>query len=416
MASQPIDLSLRDIVLIDDRFMDAYDAALFGPDYVFVHRLQTRRQRFPHGLRMADLPQWFEAKRMLIPYETRVSRLEMPSGQRSEREFVPVYVAPESALLESRRILVPAPSIGDLETRLGVLHASDTRSDKDDAFEVGQSRFHVLHDFYIACAETTTDPAATLRALVAKTEGYHVRRIWGSGGAKNEESLDLPPAVEINREHFLEELLARRLEERFFWNWKLHAIVASRRGSRDQQFPDPLMFKSRWEEELGNPFVVQMLFRVHGRRDDGFPVSEVRPWSGTGRYAPKDIPKHWRTSLVRPVMQAVEDKDLVKQQPKRRNGRTRASLYDSMSPWITALHDEFEGVKFKHFGLKETAHEFLNGLHPDCEDIDLPLRLIEWLREPNEAAEIAMARYLRTWFGKLLRYQQPGREAAPTAS
>ena len=217
MAAQQFDLSLRDIVLIDDPFMDLSDAALFGSDYIFIHNLQTRRQRLPHRLGMADFPQWFEAKRMLIPYETRVSRLETMEGQPSEREFTPVDVALESVLLDACRILVPAPSIGNLETRPGALHVFSLPSDLNKAFEVGQSRFYVVQDFLIACAETTADPVATLRGLVAKTEGYCIRRAWGSGGSKDEENLDLPPAVVIDQEHFLRELLARRLEERFFW-------------------------------------------------------------------------------------------------------------------------------------------------------------------------------------------------------
>jgi len=410
MPMQPLDLSLCDIVLIDDPFMDIHDAALFGPDYIFVHNLQTRRQRFPRGLGIADFPQWFEAKRMLVPYETRVSRLGAVPGQRSEHEFAPVYVAPDTALLDAKRIFVPAPSIAELEIRRGAINVSNVPSNMGEAFEVGQSRFHVLHDFYIACAETTTDPVATLQALVAKTEGYQVRRVWGPGRAKNEESLDLSPAVVINREHFLKEILARRLEERFFWNWKLHAIVASRRGSRDLEWPVGIVSNSRWEDMLGNPFAVQMLYRIWARQDEGFPVSEIRPWSGTGRYAPEDIPRHWRGSLVRSVRRAVEDKE-CSAQPKRvnRHGK-RSSLSDAISSIFDELHDELQDVKLQRFCLTERASEFLNGLHPDCQDIDLPLRLMKWLEAPDQTSEAAMARYLRTWFGKLLRHHHAERK------
>jgi hypothetical protein len=412
MATQPLNPSSRDVVLIDDTFDDIRDAALFGPDYIFVHNLQTRRQRFPRDLHMADLPQWFEAKRMLIPHETKVSCLDGTAGPGWEREFLPIYVSPESALLEARGLLVSAPAVSDLESRKGVFPTDNIPRDLDQAFRIGQSRFHVLQDFYIACAETTDDPVSTLRALVAKTEGYHVRRVWGHGGSKDEESLDLPPTTMIDKDQFLGELLARRLEERFFWNWKLHAIVASRRERKNLGWLEASLASSRWQEdELGNPFAVQMLHRIRVQQEDGFPISDIRPWSGTGRYTAEDLPQHWRGSLTR-LSSAVDDKEDLDVQGKRRKRRKKESGFR-----LRGLSDANLGlgsVKFERLRLTEAACAFLDGLHPDCGDIDLPLRMIEWLKEPHEATEGAMAKYVRTWFGKLFRHQQSEREAAST--
>jgi hypothetical protein len=404
MATQSPNLSSHDVVLIDDTFMDLCDAALFGPDYIFVHKLQTRRQRFPRQLRMADLPHWFEPKRTLIPHETKVSCLDATDGPAWEREFLPVYVPPETAVLNARRVLVSAPATEDLELRRGV-HATDTiPSHLAEAFKVGQSRFHVLQDFYLACAETTSDPVLTLQALVGKTEGYRVHRIWGSGNLKDIENLELPPSVKIDRDRFLKELLARRLEERFLWNWKLHAIVASRRDVANLE-GHPQVFSGRhWEDELANPFAVQMLFRIRARQNEGFPVDAIHPWSGTGRYPERELPQHWRGSLAG-LRGAVNDKDDVDSATKRRRRRKRMTFSDSMWRFPDGSESDLNFISFDRFGLTEGALTLLQGLHPDCEDVDLPLRLCEWLETPDAAAEAAMARYLRTWFGKLLRHQ-----------
>lgn len=53
--------------------------------------------------------------------------------------------------------------------------------------------------------------------------------------------------------------------------------------------------------------------------------------------------------------------------------------------------------------ISDLGLEFLNLLHPDCEDPDLPARLREWQADwPN--AKPKMARYIRTLFGKQLRF------------
>lgn len=46
----------------------------------------------------------------------------------------------------------------------------------------------------------------------------------------------------------------------------------------------------------------------------------------------------------------------------------------------------------------------LAALHPDCEDLDLPQRLDAWCRAGLEASQPAIDRYIRTVFGKQLRF------------
>jgi len=55
-------------------------------------------------------------------------------------------------------------------------------------------------------------------------------------------------------------------------------------------------------------------------------------------------------------------------------------------------------------GLSGRGYDFLSLLHPDCEDQDLPARLAEWQSQwPESRGRIE--RYLRTFFGKQLRFR-----------
>jgi hypothetical protein len=404
MAQQSPILSSRDIVLLDDILTARRDAALFGHDYVFVHNLEIRRQRLPRELRMAELPYWFKPKRILIPHETKVSHFDPGDGSLSDSEFLPVYIAPERALLDARRILISAPAVGHLETRLGVHHSDQIPFDGDKAFNLGQSRYHVLQDFYIACADTTTDPALTLQKLVAKTEGYHVQRTWDRGPVRDQESLKLPPFVEIDRELFFKELVARHLEEKFFWNWKLHAIVASRRDVSDPDGLSQLFSRGHWEGNLANPFEVQMLYRIMEQHNEGFPVCDVSPWIGTGRYSGRVLPQHWRGSLSG-LKSSVEKLENMNHPTRRAKDNRKTVPLGPFCSFPDGSPSDRSSQQLDRLVLPEGVIAFLGRLHPDCEDIDLPLRLMEWLELPDGAAEAAMAQYIRTWFGKLFRHQ-----------
>lgn len=57
----------------------------------------------------------------------------------------------------------------------------------------------------------------------------------------------------------------------------------------------------------------------------------------------------------------------------------------------------------RSYRLSTIGHAFLDKLHPDCEDPDLPFRLAQW-REDPVAGRVAAQRYIRTWFGKQKRF------------
>lgn len=54
---------------------------------------------------------------------------------------------------------------------------------------------------------------------------------------------------------------------------------------------------------------------------------------------------------------------------------------------------------------------FLAALHPDCEDRDLPQRLDAWCKAGFGASQAAIDRYIRTVFGKQLRFASKGEPA-----
>lgn len=58
----------------------------------------------------------------------------------------------------------------------------------------------------------------------------------------------------------------------------------------------------------------------------------------------------------------------------------------------------------KLISLSARGHDFLGLLHPDCQDLDLPARIAEWQSQwPESRGKIE--RYLRTFFGKQLRFR-----------
>ena len=133
------------------------------------------------------------------------------------------------------------------------------------------------------------------------------------------------------------------------------------------------------------------------RGDEGFPVSDVFPLTGTGRYPDRDLPQHWRGSLAG-LRGAVDNKVSLERQAKHGRRSRREAMRDSLWRFPDGSDCDLSAIRFERFGLTDLARGFLYELHPDCNDIDLPLRLMEWLTKPNVEAEAAMAWHLRTWF------------------
>jgi hypothetical protein len=119
-------------------------------------------------------------------------------------------------------------------------------------------------------------------------------------------------------------------------------------------------------------YALQLLYWLRGQQ----PLSEGRicwsmdKWTGTGRYEPFEIG----------------------------SPASRASIVTQLrTAGLTAFQDNLTVIT-------ERGNDFLNLLHPDCEDPDLSARLDSWQADwPNSKA--AMSRYLRTFFGKQSRFK-----------
>lgn len=133
-------------------------------------------------------------------------------------------------------------------------------------------------------------------------------------------------------------------------------------------------------------YMVQTLYAVRNlasRWDNGVPYfltegklfSLMHRWKGTGRYPSE------------PASECVSLGSCA----------SRGEIIESLKHYGLISHHS------KQLGLTEVGTRFLERLHPDCEDPDLPYRLAQWQNTPLESRQ-AVQRYIRTWFGKQKRF------------
>jgi hypothetical protein len=117
---------------------------------------------------------------------------------------------------------------------------------------------------------------------------------------------------------------------------------------------------------------LQLLYWQRGQEplSEGRIIRSMEDWVGTGRYQPCGIG----------------------------SAASRASIMTQLRrAGLTAYEDRLTVIT-------DRGNDFLNLLHPDCEDPDLSARLAAWQADwPNSKAP--MARYLRTFFGKQSRFK-----------
>lgn len=125
---------------------------------------------------------------------------------------------------------------------------------------------------------------------------------------------------------------------------------------------------------------LQLLYHLSGVEPTTFGVisSQMYNWSGTGKY-----------------------------DPKKYNGMGSAA---SRSAIIKDLIDGgYLSEKNKMISVSSEGKAYLSFLHPDCRDPDLPFRIRDWSRMPEEDATAKMTKYLKTFFGKQKRYLERSR-------
>jgi hypothetical protein len=142
-------------------------------------------------------------------------------------------------------------------------------------------------------------------------------------------------------------------------------------------------------------YTMQVLYALNemGPQAEGQVHTRLRKWKGTGRYP------EMRASMGSAASRQALLDNLVQLGLATRSMQGPQSLGDKEAP-STVL------------SLTSLGSAFLDKLHPDCEDPDLPFRLELWMEEPG-AGRATAQRYLRTWFGKQKRFMS--KMALPTS-
>jgi hypothetical protein len=162
--------------------------------------------------------------------------------------------------------------------------------------------------------------------------------------------------------------LAGRTEvKRYFeWNWNSNAHVVLGRVLRAVPgvAPDAVVSK----------FGLQLLYwsREAGPVSDGAMVWRMTHWVGTGKHAPAHLGSCTSYATIIEQLQAAQ--------------------------LLSAG---------RRIALTQAGERLLSQLHPGCQDADLPARLEAWQAEGLEAARGPMDRYIRTVFGRQMKFKSP---------
>lgn len=186
-------------------------------------------------------------------------------------------------------------------------------------------------------------------------------------GATRKALADMRPVGEL----FADSVAYGRLKRFFDWNWNHNSLVvlgdAQRRAGVSVDAP-PL-----------SKYALQLLYCLRGQAPmaEGDLIQRMAHWKGTGRYS---------GAQAAPLGSAASRAAIIE-------NLLQAKLLDALP------HGQRIQLSLSDLGL-----ELLAQLHPDCEDSDLPFRLHAWC-QAGEAAKPAVARYIRTFFGKQLRFR-----------
>jgi hypothetical protein len=167
------------------------------------------------------------------------------------------------------------------------------------------------------------------------------------------------------------------------WNWNANALAVLGETQRRAGVPADAPPLSK--------FALQMLYAMR----DGLPRSDnalhrlMTYWPGTGRYQYEA--GQWRPRVGSAASRAQILENLIEA------GLLTRTFLAPKRPL-----GEFEQAP-SELSLSACGQALLNLLHPDCEDPDLPFRLHAWC-EKGATAKPAVDRYIKTFFGKQLRF------------
>lgn len=177
-----------------------------------------------------------------------------------------------------------------------------------------------------------------------------------------------------------------RTKRYFDWNWNVNSLsVLGEAQRRAGVYSNP----KTGGAPLLSKYALQLLFGLQGRppMSEGDTMLLMQKWPGTGRY--HALQGDWLQQLGSPA--------------------SRAPILDNL--FYAGLLERVSTPGQQGIQVSERGRALLELLHPDCEDLDLPFRLHAWC-EQGASAKPAIDRYIKTFFGKQLRY--PGIAAAST--
>lgn len=130
-----------------------------------------------------------------------------------------------------------------------------------------------------------------------------------------------------------------------------------------------------WGNTIPSKYGLQLLYdaRETGPLSDGHRFERMAKWKGTGKYKPDG----YFQGLGSPT-----------------------SMHTIVEELVDAHYLRRASAKRTHTSLTEEGGRFLDLLHPDCQDADLPFRLDQWSRLPEAEAKERINRYIQTFFGK----------------
>lgn len=213
-------------------------------------------------------------------------------------------------------------------------------------------------NFHVLLSQAVGESAATARhaaIMLRSLDDASIRKALAAGGTTQDDDFIA--------------LRESGLAKRFFdYNYIANSLAVMRKA---------LDTAGAFDHGTVSKFALQLLYalRKWGRLKWGDAIARMASWEGTGRYALQGLGMG--------------------------SAASRVGIVENLCAAGFAVEGE-GSVAISAAGLR-----FLDQLHPDCCDPDLPFRLERWQQEWPESKP-KMERYLRTFFGKQKRYRPAG--------
>lgn len=174
----------------------------------------------------------------------------------------------------------------------------------------------------------------------------------------------------------MESLEYGKMKRYFDWNWNVNGLALIGEAGRRAGVSS--------SAEPVSKYALQVLYalRSAGPMTEDSAVHLMARWQGTGRYRQENF--KWFPSVG--------------------SAASRGQIIEHLLQ--AGLLELVPGPRQQLSQLSALGAAFLDLLHPDCEDLDLPFRLHTWCLQ-GTAAKPAVDRYLNTFFGKQKRFFAP---------